>query len=108
MAQMHCTACNAETKVKSLGLGDPLGREWLSTPVFLSREFQVERSLVSYSSWGRKELDRTEQTALSCLFVLRLSLVAQSYSMLCNPLDCSTKGFPIHHQLLELAQIHIH
>ena len=27
---------------------------------------------------------------------------------LCYPLNCSTPGFPIHHQLLELAQAHVH
>ena len=27
---------------------------------------------------------------------------------LCNPMDCSTPGFPLHHQLPELAQTHIH
>ena len=27
---------------------------------------------------------------------------------LCSPIDCSTPGFPIHHQLLELAQTHVH
>ena len=25
-----------------------------------------------------------------------------------NPMDCSTPGFPVHHQLLELAQTHVH
>ena len=35
------------------------------------------------------------------------SSVAQSCSTLCNPTDCSTPGFPIHHQLLELAQTHV-
>ena len=25
-----------------------------------------------------------------------------------NPTDYSTPGFPVHHQLLELAQIHVH
>ena len=24
------------------------------------------------------------------------------------PMDCSTPGFPVHHQLLELAQTHVH
>ena len=60
MAQMHCTAFNEDTQVKSVGWGDLIEREWLSTPVFLPGEFHVERSLVSYSSWGHKELDRTE------------------------------------------------
>ena len=27
---------------------------------------------------------------------------------LCDPMDCSTPGFPAHHQLPELAQIHVH
>ena len=27
---------------------------------------------------------------------------------LCNPVDCSTPGFPVHHQLPELAQAHVH
>ena len=27
---------------------------------------------------------------------------------LCNPMNCSTPGFPVHHQLPELAQIHDH
>ena len=29
-------------------------------------------------------------------------------STLCDPMDCSTPGFPVHHQLLELAQTHVH
>ena len=31
----------------------------------------------------------------------------QSCPTLCDPKDCSTPGFPVHHQLWELAQIHI-
>ena len=27
---------------------------------------------------------------------------------LCDPMDCSTPGFPVHHHLLELTQAHIH
>ena len=27
---------------------------------------------------------------------------------LCDPMDCSTPSFPIHHQLLELTQTHVH
>ena len=29
-------------------------------------------------------------------------------STLCDPMDCSTPGLPVHHQLLELAQTHVH
>ena len=31
-----------------------------------------------------------------------------SHVRLCNPMDCSTPGFPVHHQLPELAQTHVH
>ena len=34
--------------------------------------------------------------------------VAQSCLTLCNLMDCSTPGFPVHHQLPELAQTHVH
>ena len=34
--------------------------------------------------------------------------VAQSCPTLCDPIDCSMSGFPVHHQLLELTQTHIH
>ena len=27
---------------------------------------------------------------------------------LCDPMDCSTPGFPVHHQLVEIAQTHVH
>ena len=34
--------------------------------------------------------------------------VVQSGLTLCNPIDYSRPGFPVHHQLLELAQTHVH
>ena len=34
--------------------------------------------------------------------------VAQSCPTLCDPMDCSTPGFSVHHQLLELVQTHVH
>ena len=36
------------------------------------------------------------------------SSVSQSYPTLCNPMDCSTPGLPVHHQLRELAQTQVH
>ena len=34
--------------------------------------------------------------------------VVQSCLTLCDPMDCSTPGLPVHHHLLELAQTHVH
>ena len=36
------------------------------------------------------------------------SLVAQSCTILCDLMECSTPGLPVHHQLLELAHTHVH
>ena len=36
------------------------------------------------------------------------SEVAQSFLTLCDPMDCSMPGFPVRHQLLELAETHVH
>ena len=36
------------------------------------------------------------------------SSVTQSCRTLCNPMNCSTPGFPVHHQLPEFTQIHVH
>ena len=36
------------------------------------------------------------------------SSVTQSCPSLCNPMDCSTQSFPVHHKILELAQTHVH
>ena len=45
-------------------------------------------------------------------FVLRVnksvSLVAQSCLTLCDPMDHSTPGLPVHHQLPEFTQTHVH
>ena len=38
----------------------------------------------------------------------QFSSVAQSCPTLCNPMDCSKPGFPVHHQLPELAQTHVY
>ena len=39
---------------------------------------------------------------------VQFSSVAQLCPTLCDPMDCSIPGFPVHHQLPELAQTHVH
>ena len=39
---------------------------------------------------------------------LQFSSITQSCLTLCNPMDCSTPGFPVHHKLLDLAEAHVH
>ena len=40
--------------------------------------------------------------------LVQFSSVAQSCPTLCNPMDCSTPGFPVYHQLLNITQIHVY
>ena len=41
-------------------------------------------------------------------FSNQFSSVAQSCPTICDPMDCSTPGSSVHHQLAELAQTHVH
>ena len=38
----------------------------------------------------------------------QFSSLAQSCQTVCNPMNHSTAGLPVHHQLLEFTQIHVH
>ena len=44
----------------------------------------------------------------STISSVHFSSVTQLCPILCNPMDCRTPGFPVHHQLLELIQTHVH
>ena len=63
----------------------PWRRKWQPIPVFLPGKSHGQRSLA----------DTVHGVAQSCM-------------TLCDPLDCSTPGFPVHHQLLESTQTHVH
>ena len=41
-------------------------------------------------------------------YTLQLSSVAQSCPTLCDPMNHSTPGLPVHHQLPEFTQTHVH
>ena len=62
----------------------PWWRERLPTPVFWPGEFHGLYSPVQFSS-----------AAWSCL-------------TLCDPMDCNTPGLPVHHQIPEFTQTHVH
>ena len=63
----------------------------VGTQIVLSSK--VETSVKKYHSLGN---------------LVQFSSIAQLCLTLCDPLDWSTSGFPVYHQLLELAQTHVH
>ena len=44
----------------------------------------------------------------SSVWVSSVRSVAQSCLTLCNPMNCSTPGLPVHHQLPDFTQTHVH
>ena len=84
--------------------------------IFKRREIEnlspadLPKKVVKGSSWNRNnkincvlnhQEGRIEQN-------IQFSSVAQLCLTLCDPMDCSTPGLPVHHQLLELVQTHVH
>ena len=45
--------------------------------------------------------------SVTCLSDTQFNSVAQLCPTLCNPMNHSTPGLPVHHQLLEFTQIHV-
>ena len=60
-----------------------------------------------FMDWLNAQVLRTHQasrweTQVCCY------LVSPLHPTLCDPMDCSTPGFPVHHQLPDLAQTRVH
>ena len=72
----------AKTDMPVGHLGIPRRRQWRPTPVLLPGKSHGRRSLVGYSSWGREDLDTTEQLHFHFL----LSCIGEGNG---NPLQCS-------------------
>ena len=94
-----------------LGLRDPTSFS-VYTPTFLYPIQTVPVGYLLYVDpgwWGRGD---TSWKILSWLQVVSSSVqfisVAQSWSTLCSPVDCSMPGLLLHHQLPESTQIHVH
>ena len=47
-------------------------------------------------------------TSRNGLYTIQFSSVAQSCPNLCDPMNCSTPGPPVHHHLPEFTQTHVH
>ena len=50
----------------------------------------------------------SHQGSLISVRMSSISSVAQLFPTLCDPMDCSTPGLPVHHQLPEFTQTHVH
>ena len=58
--------------------------------------------------WSGKGCTYRDEEELGPVTETIISSVAQSCLTLCDPMDCSMSGFPVHHQLPEPTQTHVH
>ena len=79
----------------------------------------LSKHLVLYCPFCPQSFQESGSCPVNWFFCIRwpkywsFSLVFSSVKLihhvwLCDPMDCSTPGFPVHHQFPELAQTHVH
>ena len=76
---------------------------YLSTYLYLS--------VCTYASAYISDICIYHQSIHLCHYIyisVQFHSVAQSYPTLWDLMDCSTPGFPVHHQLPEFTQTHVH
>jgi len=74
---------------------------WIGMTLISVKELNY---FINYLKNNGKKIRNTTTLVYSVQFIL----VAQSCPTLHNPMDHSTPGFPVHHQLLEFIQTHVH
>ena len=79
-------------------MGRGVGGEWVHVYVWLG-------SLILSLFTVHLILSQHSESAISSV---QFSSVAQSRLTLCNPMNCSTPGLPVHHHLPEFTQTHVH
>ena len=74
--------------------------------VFLSSHPFIHQTIYIFTSVYSllKRSDYSDHVPISVQF----SSVAQSCPTLCDPMNCSMPGLPVHHHLLEFTQTHVH
>ena len=92
------------------GSGRPSGD--IHTSILAWRILWIEEpGRLQSTDWKESDTSNTHRGEIQMKnwgFLNQLSSIVQSCLTLCDPMDCSTPGFPVHHQVLELAQTHAH
>ena len=85
-------------------------RKWQPTLIFLPAKSHGQRTLVGYCPWNSCRVTHdwahvhthththihTHKTLYCTLQCFQFSSVAQSCPTLCDPMDCTTPGLPVH------------
>ena len=77
-------------------------------PMFIAALFTIDRP------WNQPRCPLTDEWIKKLWYLytmeysVQFSSVAQLCLTLCDPMDCSTSSLPVHHQLPEFTQTHVH
>ena len=116
-SRMNSYIYNQKEKWASLGRAkyDIFGKKWILT---WDGEEKREHLLCSLCgdipqldqvhNWLTDWLNPIILNSVALLYHHQFSSISQSCPTLCDPMDCSMPGLPIHHQLPEFTQMHIH
>ena len=107
-----------EMQVWSLGWEDPLEKEMATHSSVLAWKIPWTEESGGLHSIGSYRI-RHNKSDLACMLsingnsiaiiiVIQFISVAQSCPALCDPMNGSTPGLPVHHQPLEFTQTHVH
>ena len=94
---------------KESGIPSFNNREEISHPAFII--FSIRNFEFCYKMKKKELMDSHKSLIkrnLFCIVSVQFNSVTQSCPILCNPMDCSTPGLPVHHQLPEFTQTHFH
>ena len=103
-------SCLSKLVIKSrCGLGlcilSKMLKSLFLTDLFISKTHSENSSFINYwFNWF--SILKKNQHILPV--GIQFSSVAQSCFTLCDPMNCSTPGLPVHHQLSEFTQTHVH
>ena len=109
--QVHVQLC--------LILWDPLDCSLLGSSIYGIFQARILEWVTISSSRGFPQpRDRTHVSCIAGRFFIcwairedcsvQFSSVTQWCPILCDPMDCSRPGFPVHHQVLEFTQTYVH
>ena len=76
--------------------------------MFIAALFTIARKRKQLSYSSTHEWIKKSWYIYTMEYSVHFSSVAQSCPNVCNPMDCSTPGCPVHHQILGLEQTHVH
>ena len=83
------------------------------TTLMAESEEELKSLLVKVKEKSKKvglklNIQKTKIMVSGPISSVQFSSVAQSCPTLCDPINCSTPGLPVHHQLPDFTQTHVH